>query len=69
MFDFEQSFNHTILKPSATRELFQVNLLTKEGRRLMVTGNHRPSRSGGQWESEPYRVLAAETLSYFLARI
>lgn len=69
VFDFEQSFNHTILKRSATRELFQVNLFTKKGRRLMVIGNHWPSRSGGQWESEPYRMLAAETLSYFLSRI
>ena len=35
----------------------------------MLIGNHWPSRLGGRFESEPYRILAAETLSYWLDRI
>jgi hypothetical protein len=30
-----------------------------------VFGNHWPSRSGGQFESEGYRAIARETLGYF----
>ncbi len=36
---------------------------------LIVIGNHWPSRMGGKYESEPYRMLAAETLSYWMERI
>ena len=39
------------------------------GRELIVIGNHWPARSEGQYESEPYRILAAETLSYWHERI
>jgi len=38
-------------------------------RLFVVIGNHWPSRRGGQLETEPYRILAAETLSYWLQRI
>ena len=34
-----------------------------------MIGNHWPARSEGQYESEPYRMLAGETLSYWLQRI
>jgi hypothetical protein len=34
-----------------------------------VFGNHWPSRSGGQFESEGYRAIAGETLSYFHQRV
>ncbi|HXV88017.1 MAG TPA: endonuclease/exonuclease/phosphatase family protein [Nitrososphaeraceae archaeon] len=63
-------FSHFILKRVATRDILQVNFKTKpNGNRLVVIGNHWPSRSGGQYESEPYRMLAGETLSYFHKRI
>ncbi len=32
-------------------------------------GNHWPSRSAGQYESEPFRIMAAETLAYWVERI
>jgi hypothetical protein len=35
------------------------------GRELIVIGNQRPAGSAGVYESEPYRILAAETLSYW----
>ena len=66
----KEVFSHTILRRTGTRDLFQVSFYTKPGKnRLVVIGNHWPSRSGGQYESEPYRLLAGETLSYWLERI
>ena len=71
----KEVFSHTILRRTGTRDLFQVSFYTTSGKgrpgknRLVVIGNHWPSRSGGQYESEPYRLLAGETLSYWLERI
>ncbi|MFT4586973.1 MAG: endonuclease/exonuclease/phosphatase family metal-dependent hydrolase [Candidatus Binatia bacterium] len=65
-----QQFDRVILKRNSTRDLFQVNFTTKPGgRRLILIGNHWPSRLGGELASEPYRILAGETLSYWLERI
>jgi endonuclease/exonuclease/phosphatase family metal-dependent hydrolase len=69
LFTAERQFFHVILKRAATRDLFQVNFRTSKGRDLIVVGNHWPSRTEGQYESEPYRILAAETLSYWHERI
>lgn len=69
-FEFERQFFHIILKRTATRDLFQVNLRCKSsGRDLILIGNHWPSRRGGVFFSEPYRIIAAETLSYWCERI
>jgi len=68
-FTNEAQFSHVIVKRSATRDLVQVNFRTAAGRLLVVVGNHWPSRSGGELESEPYRIIAAETLAYFHERI
>lgn len=66
----KEVFSHTILRRTGTRDLFQASFYTKPGKnRLVVIGNHWPSRSAGQYESEPYRMLAGETLSYWLQRI
>ncbi len=66
----ELVFSHFILRREATRDLLQVNFMTKpSNKRLVIIGNHWPSRSGGQYESEPYRIVAGETLSYFHKRI
>lgn len=65
----EETFSHVIQKRTATRELFQVNFRTADGRLLVAVGNHWPSRLGGGRESEAYRIIAGETLAYFLARI
>jgi endonuclease/exonuclease/phosphatase family metal-dependent hydrolase len=66
----ELVFSHFILKRVATRDILQVNFKSKiSGNRLVLIGNHWPSRSAGQYESEPYRIVAGETLSYFHQRI
>ena len=68
-FTAEEDFHYVVLKRSTTRDIYQVNFRTPKGRVLSVIGNHWPSRTGGRYESEPYRIIAAETLSYWLARI
>jgi predicted extracellular nuclease len=63
-------FNHFVMRRTATRDILQVNFLTKVSRnRLVVMVNHWPSRSGGTLESEGYRMIAGETLAYFHERI
>jgi len=58
------------MKREATRDIVKVNFKTKPfHNRLVLIGNHWPSRGGGQYESEPYRIIAGETLSYFHQRI
>lgn len=69
-YEAREQFQQVILKRNATRDLFQVTFAIKaSGRELILIGNHWPSRSGGQYESEPYRILAAETLAYWHQRI
>ena len=68
-FQVAEQFSHRILKRSPTRDIFQVNFKTPSGKDLILIGNHWPSRIGGVLESEPYRILAAETLSYWMSRI
>jgi hypothetical protein len=68
-FTFEKDFFHVILKRNSTRDLYQVNLLAESGKRLVLIGNHWPARSAGVLESEPYRILAAETMAYWNERI
>lgn len=65
----EKTFSHAIQKRTATRDLFQVNFRTTDGRRFVAIGNHWPARTTGVYESEPYRIVAGETLAYFCDRI
>jgi predicted extracellular nuclease len=69
LFRAEEQFQHVIQKRTATRELFQVNFRTAAGRPLVIIGNHWPARLPGQYETEPFRIVAAETLAYFVERI
>ena len=62
-------YTHELMKRSATRSIFQVEMKTNNGHSLILIGNHWPARSAGQYESEPYRMMAGETLSYWLKRI
>jgi hypothetical protein len=69
IFTANEKFSHYIVKRAATRDLLQVNFRTGTGKLLVVIGNHWPSRTGGQFETEPYRIIAGETLAYFHERI
>lgn len=67
--DSSEVFSHFILRRNATRDILQVSFKTKAGgNRLVLMGNHWPSRMGGELESEPYRIMAGETLAYFHER-
>jgi predicted extracellular nuclease len=62
-------FQHSVLRRTATRDILQVNFVAKPGGRMWaIFGNHWPSRSGGQAESDGYRQIAGETLAYFHQR-
>lgn len=69
VFTPKEIFDHWIVKRTATRDLLQVNFETTAGRVLVVVANHWPSRMAGKFESEPYRIVAAETLAYYHQRI
>lgn len=64
-----ERFQHVVMRRTATRDIVQVNFTTHRGRTWAVFGNHWPSRSGGRYESEGYREIAGETLSYFHQRV
>lgn len=61
-------FQHWVVKRSATRDLLQTDFEIYN-KKVVVICNHWPSRSGGQYESEPYRIVAGETLAYWVERI
>jgi len=67
----KEIFSHVVIKRNATRDIVQVNFKTRSPQKndLVVIGNHWPSKLGGDLESEPYRIIAGETLSYWLERI
>jgi predicted extracellular nuclease len=68
--DPQKVFYHVIVKRYATRDIVQANFRSKiSNTEFVLVGNHWPSRSGGQLESEPYRIMAGETLAYFNQRI
>src|SRR5215211_7294772 len=55
-----ETFFHVVMRRNATREIVQVNFQTLHGGRTWaVFGNHWPSRSGGQFESEAIDTLPA----------
>ncbi|HEX2696245.1 MAG TPA: endonuclease/exonuclease/phosphatase family protein, partial [Anaerolineales bacterium] len=66
----ENVFSHFVLRRTATRDILQVTFKTRAHQReLIVMGNHWPSRSGGEAESDAYRAMAGETLAYFHERV
>jgi predicted extracellular nuclease len=64
-------FFHVVVRRNATRDIVQVSFKTKTpaARTWVVFGNHWPSRSGGQFESQGYRAIAGETLVFFHQRV
>ncbi|MFQ6058665.1 MAG: endonuclease/exonuclease/phosphatase family protein [Anaerolineae bacterium] len=62
--DEEKTRAHTIMKRIPTRDIFEIQLIARaNGSRLVVLGNHWPARTGGQYETEPFRILTAEHCS------
>ncbi|HCN75652.1 MAG TPA: endonuclease/exonuclease/phosphatase [Verrucomicrobiales bacterium] len=71
LFTVDGKWSHWVMRRTGTRDLLQVNLKTRDAaaETLVVIVNHWPSRSGGEHASEPYRMLAGETLAYWHSRI
>lgn len=62
--------HEVINKLSPTRDLFWIEVSVKpSGPKFVVVGNHWPSRSGGQYMTEPFRMITGETLSYVLGQL
>jgi len=62
--------HQVVIKRSATRDLFWSTFtVNASGRSFVAIANHWPSRSAGQYASEPFRMLTGETLSYAISNI
>lgn len=69
VFTASEQFFRVILKRNATRDIFQINFKSVDGKELIIIGNHWPSRTGGEFEREPYRMIAGETVGYWMEKI
>jgi predicted extracellular nuclease len=62
--------HHVVIKRTATRDLFWCTFtVPATNRYFAVIANHWPSRSAGQYDSEPFRMLSGETLSFVLSEL
>ena len=69
-FNQDDFYSYHVLKRTATRDLFRVDFTVKNNNKeLILIGNHWPSRRGGTLKSEPYRIVAAETMAYWHSQI
>lgn len=62
-------FSLEVMRRNATRDIVQAQLKTASGNVLVLLGNHWPARSDGKYESEPFRMMVGEVLSYWVKRI
>ncbi len=59
-----------VIKRSATRDLFWVRLrINDTGAEFVAIANHWPSRSAGQYSSEPFRIIVGETHALIVSRL
>lgn len=62
--------HQSVIKRRATRDIFWCRLKVKAtDAEFVAMANHWPSRSAGQYESEPFRMLTGETHAYITSRI
>lgn len=62
--------HQVVLKRSATRDIFWVRLkVVGSNAEFVAVANHWPSRTSGQYASEPFRILAAETHAYRMSKL
>lgn len=57
---------YNVRKRYPTRNILVVTFKVKNGSILKVIGNHWPSRSSGQYESEPFRIMVAENCAWLV---
>jgi predicted extracellular nuclease len=62
--------HQVVIKRRSTRDLFWATwTVDAEQESFVAMGNHWPSRSGGRFQSEPFRMLTAETAAYVVSRM
>lgn len=62
--------HQSVIKRSATRDLFWTRLKAlSSGEEFVAIANHWPSRSAGQYASEPFRILTGETHAYVTSKM
>lgn len=61
-----QAIAYNIRKRYPTRDILVVTFQVTNGSIFHVIGNHWPSRSSGQYESEPYRIMVAENCAWLV---
>lgn len=62
--------NHqVVVKRVPTRDLFYATMGIRGGPRFIACANHWPSRTAGQYKSEPFRMLTGETLAYLVEKL
>ncbi len=63
-----ESSHQVVVKRTATRDIFWVRVeeVSENHRSFVLMGNHWPSRTGGQYASEPFRMITGETVSSIL---
>ena len=62
--------HQVVIKRTATRDLFWVRLqVNSTNAEFVAIANHWPSRSAGQYSSEPFRILTGETHAYIVSRM
>lgn len=69
-FKMTKKFSHWIIRRNSTRDILQVNLtIKKSNTELIIICNHWPSRREGESYTEPFRIVAADSLNYFIQKI
>lgn len=62
--------HQVVVRRTATRDIFWMELEVRQtGNVFVAVGNHWPSRSGGRYESAPFRMLTGETVSVVVSEI
>lgn len=69
-FKMTKKFSHWIIRRNSSRDILQVNItIKKSNKEIVVVCNHWPSRREGESYTEPFRMVAADSLNYFIKRI
>ena len=69
-FKITKKFSHWIIRRNSTRDILQVNLtIKKSNKKFVMICNHWPSRREGESYTEPFRIVAADSVNYFIQRI
>lgn len=62
--------HQSVVKRSATRDIFWARLRVQStNAEFVAIANHWPSRSAGQYSSEPFRMLTGETHAFITSRM